>query len=297
MTILKVNKNDENQTVFNFIKKNFKTTNLSIIYKWFRTNKIKINDKRIKDQKIILKFGDEIKVYDSASAVKRQNNHIVDYSLLKVVYEDDNILIADKPSGLEIHSPINENLDEMVRSYLIEKKEYNIENENSFVISHVHRIDKLTRGLVIYAKNKMSLDILLTSIQEKDEISKFYLAKLVNNDLPEGLVNGWIRYDSEKQVAVFREIQKNSYKESNQINQIVDEQNNIYSIQLLSGRKHQIRSICSFYKAPIVGDFRYGAPRNGSKQIELIAYKLIFNNLQGQLSYLNNQEFISNYKF
>ncbi|QEH61352.1 23S rRNA pseudouridine955/2504/2580 synthase [Spiroplasma chinense] len=297
MTILKVTHNDENQTIFNYIKKNFKQTSLSVIYKWFRTNKIKINDKRIKDQKIVLKAGDEVKVYDSASAVKRVDSTVVDFSDLKVIYEDENILIADKPANLEIHSPINENLDAKVRSYLISSKQYDPELETSFVISHVHRLDKLTSGLVIYAKNKATLDVLLEAIKNKENIEKYYMAQLEDNLVPEGLIEGYIDYNPESQLADFRLEEKKRYKECSQIHKWYDKKDNILEIQLLSGRKHQIRAIMMYYNCPIVDDFRYGGQRNQNKSIALVAYKLIFRNFSNHLEYLNDREFVSTNSF
>jgi len=293
MTILNVNQNDENQTIFNFLKKNFKTTKLSIIYKWFRTNKIKLNNKKVKDQKLKLKAGDEIKVYDSSQSVLRDEFVMCDFSSLDIIFEDENILIIDKNHNVEMHSQINPCLDNMVKTYLIRTKQYSPEEENSFVVSHVHRLDKLTAGLVIYAKNKKTLDVMLLAIQNKMQIQKYYQAILVNDSLPEGLVEGFILYDSEKQKSVYSEIEKPGYKSCQQISKLVDKLKYTYEIQLLSGRKHQIRAICSFFKAPIVGDFRYGAEKTGVKAIGLVASKLRFENFENDLAYLNGKEFLS----
>ncbi|QBQ07333.1 ribosomal large subunit pseudouridine synthase C [Spiroplasma gladiatoris] len=297
MTILNVNENDENQTIFNFIKKNYKTTNLSVIYKWFRTNKVKINEKKIKDQKVVLKKGDVVKIYDSANISKRLVVELVDYSNLEIIYEDQNIIIVDKPAGLEIHSPINISLDQIVRSYLIDTKQYDVDLENSFVISHVHRLDKLTKGLVIYAKNKASLNTLLTAIKNKDMIKKFYKAKLESNKINLGLIQGYINYDSEIQKANFILNNKRNYKKCSQIHKWIDKENNILEVNLLSGRKHQIRAVCEFFNASIENDFRYGAQRTSKKEISLIAYKLVFDNFSNFLSYLNGKEFYSKIDF
>ncbi|ARU92238.1 ribosomal large subunit pseudouridine synthase C [Spiroplasma clarkii] len=293
MTILTVNSNDAGQTLFNFIKKNFKATNLSIIYKWFRTNKIKVNGKRIKDHKLKLELGDEVKVYDSESVVKRQTEELVDFSTLEIIYEDENLLIVDKPTNLEMHSPYNICLDLMVQSYLISSNQYDIAAENSFVISHVHRLDKLTQGLVIYAKNKISLDSLLDAIKNKDKIKKYYLVKLTNNTIELGRIHGYIEYSEAEKRGFFSKRTNGKSKECMQLHRWFDEKNNILEVLLISGRKHQIRCISAFYDCPIVGDFKYGAPRNTDKRIGLVAYKLLFKNFTDHLSYLNGKEFHS----
>ncbi|WP_342258636.1 RluA family pseudouridine synthase [Spiroplasma endosymbiont of Dioctria linearis] len=297
MTIIKVNQNDVDQTVFNFIKKNFKSTNLSIIYKWFRKGKIKVNDIKIKDTKQKIKLNDEVKIYDSSETEKRDQFLEVDFSELEIVYEDENIVIVDKPANLEVHSPVNINLDQMVKSYLKNKNEYNPDLENSFVISHVHRIDKLTKGLVIYAKNKITLDILLNELNNKTKIKKLYLAKTENDNLQTGKISGYIKYDNDNQKAKFRIDKFNNAKKVEQVNKLIDEKNNIYEVQILTGRKHQIRAVCNFYKSPICKDFRYGGKRSHLREIDLIAYKIVFNNFEGHLEYLNGNEYKSKYSF
>ncbi|AGR40815.1 pseudouridine synthase [Spiroplasma taiwanense] len=297
MTILKVNQNDVNQTIFNFVKKNFKSTKLSIIYKLFRKGKIKINDSKVKDMKLKIQINDIIKIFDSTESVKRDLFEKVNFDDLDIIYEDQNILIVDKNSNIEIHSHVNISVDQKVKSYLREKSEYVPEKENSFVVSHVHRLDKLTKGLVIYAKNKMTLDSLLFEINNKNKIEKFYLVKLPNLNLPEGKISGYIKYDSELQKSIFKEKEFKNSKIVFQENTIIDEKNCIYEIKLLTGRKHQIRAVCSYFKSPIEKDFRYGSIKTKEKVIELIAYKLVFNNFDNHLSYLNKCEFKSKYCF
>gem|GEM_PF-6688103 len=116
-----------------------------------------------------------------------------------------------------MHSLFNKNLDDMIRSYLIFHNQYDNTLENSFIISHIHRLDKLTAGLVIYAKNKISLDSLLIAIQDKEKISKKYLAKLVNNTIKTGQINGFINYDTKLKKALFSEQKIPNYKECSQI--------------------------------------------------------------------------------
>jgi 23S rRNA pseudouridine955/2504/2580 synthase len=173
MTELTIKANDANQKLFSFIKKVFRDTKLSIIYKWFRVGKIKINGKKTKDRDYVLQLNDIVQVYDASSNVKKREWQKIDYSTLDIVYEDQNILIADKDFNVEIHSDFNDCLDNMVRSYLFDKGEFKQE-ENSFIVSHIHRLDKLTSGLVMYAKNKPALDFFLANITDKNKIRKTF---------------------------------------------------------------------------------------------------------------------------
>lgn len=296
MTKFEINNNDNQQTAFKFVKKSYSTTPLSVIYKWFRKGDIKINGQRIKDQKFILHTGDIIEIYDTNKPVVRDEFKYVDWAGMMVAYEDDNILIVNKEPNIEMHSPINISLDDMVKSYLFDHDEYDPKQENSFVVSHVHRLDKLTSGLVIYAKNKIALDILLTSIQNKNDIEKYYIAR-VSKRFKQGFIGkGWIKYDQEQQISIFTETEKSvkqGYKACETKFDLLLEQKefNIIEAQLLTGRKHQIRATLAYYGYPIVNDFRYGGLKiNSERMIFLSASKLIFKNLPAPLNYLNGEE-------
>jgi 23S rRNA pseudouridine955/2504/2580 synthase len=295
MTKFTIKTNDANQSIFKFIKKSFKTTPLSVIYKWFRTGAIKVNGRKIKDQKLILTIDDAVEVYDQNKPQIRDQFKYVEKPNLNVVYEDENILIVNKPANVEVHSPINIALDDLVKSYLVEKKEYDPQTESSFVVSHVHRLDKLTNGLIIYAKNKMSLDVLLTCFQDKIAIEKYYLAKIKSVDWTNDFTaDGWIRYDPEEQISVFREKEKTGYKSAKTIFKFFQTQGEDTWIeaQLITGRKHQIRATLAYYQMPIINDFRYGGWKvNSQRLIYLTAYKLIFRQMPAPLNYLNGRVF------
>ncbi|WP_338972532.1 RluA family pseudouridine synthase [Spiroplasma endosymbiont of Panorpa germanica] len=293
MQLIKIQTNDVGQSLFKFIKKRYSTTPLSVIYKWFRTGKIKVNGKKIKDQKFILSLNDEVLVFDTNKITIRDTFKEADFSDLKIVYEDDNILIADKPHNLEIHSPINISLDDIVKSYLVSKKEYAPDDENSFVVSHIHRIDKLTRGLVIYAKNRQAMESLSEAINNKNKIKKLYWANLdrkVKNDLD---AQGYITYDTEIQKAVFQEESEEGFKVAHTTFKPIDNlSGNWVEILLLTGRKHQIRATLEYFDNPVVNDFRYGSSmRTKDKSIMLYAIEISFADLNEPLSYLNNKTF------
>ena len=82
-----------------------------------------------------------------------------------------------------------------------------------------------------------------------------------------------------------------------QLHRWFDQEKNILEIQLITGRKHQIRCILAFYKCSIIGDFKYGAKRTNNQAIELIAHKLLFKNFTDHLNYLNEKEFKTKHSF
>jgi 23S rRNA pseudouridine955/2504/2580 synthase len=239
---------------------------------------------------------DEVIVFDSNQIQKRVELKPVSFANLQVVYEDENVLIANKQANVEVHSEFNDSLDDMVRSYLHDKGEYNPDQEQSFVVSHVHRLDKLTSGLVIYAKNKASANVLLTAIQNKNQIEKYYLLE-TQRGFPEALkAEGSIFYDQNAQRSFYQDkIKENKPGVKSAITEfkLLETLPNasLVEAKLITGRKHQIRATLAFYQFPILNDFKYGGKKlNHERMIFLKAYRLSFKDLPEPLSYLNETE-------
>ncbi len=289
--------NDINQTIFNFIKKMFQTTPLSVVYKLFRNKKIKVNNKVVKERKYKLRLGDQIIIFDKnlVFTERQKQTTILDAKLLplQVVYEDKNILVVDKPHGVEMHSNFHVSLDSMVRNYLIQKKEYNPQDEQSFVISHVHRLDKLTRGLVMYAKNKIILDLLLTKINQKEYIEKKYLAKcesIISED--DFILTGYLYKDDHNKKMVFTKTAQPIARAVSTHFIVQERLANVTWLEgtLITGRKHQIRASLGYFHHPVVNDVKYGAQQiTKAYMIALYATTLSFHKLPDHLSYLNEK--------
>ncbi|PPE04666.1 23S rRNA pseudouridine 955/2504/2580 synthase [Entomoplasma ellychniae] len=294
MNKFKANQNDKNQTIFKFLKKKYKDTPLSVIYKWLRVGDIKINDKRVKLKSYLIQENDEITVYDNNKPTKRDTFIKLTNYNLNVIFEDQNILIVEKPFNLEVHSPVATSLDDIVKSYLIDKNEYNPSQENSFVISHVHRLDKLTAGLIIYSKNKTAHSLLTQAIQEKDMIEKYYRCKI---DIPvtETLIaDGWIEYNPVLKKSVYTENEEFGFKKCKSVFNVVSldviNETTELEVQIFTGKKHQIRATLEYYQAPILNDTRYsGTIVNDRKMIYLYSCKLVFQNMINELEYLNGK--------
>ena len=269
-------KNDAGRTILKFITSVFKNVPHHKIEKLFRKKNVKINEQKISDKKIILKENDVIKIYGLNLEVK---NDFKDVEIhFEVVYEDENILVVNKPENFVVHGKYN-SIDNQVLSYLKFKK------VDSFTPSHVGRLDKLTSGIMLYAKNYNSLKELNN---KKNYFEKFYTA--ISNLNEKVLLEAFIFHDDSKQKEFIS--QKKGKKCKTSFTPIND---NKLLIQTFSGRKHQIRASLEYLKFPIKGDVKYGA--TSAKRLYLHSSKLILNNLQGHLSYLNKKEFISEPNF
>ena len=183
-----ISKSEEDQTLISFLKKRFKTTSLSLIYKLFRTKKVKVNGRDIRYYHYRLKDGEKIEIYDNY--LKQSNLVIYPPSQSKIyfeiIYEDQNILIALKEHGVTMPS-----LDNAVRYYLLKKDpiDYQQKIQQFFILTAVHRLDRLTKGLVIYPKNPQAKKVLHKAISDKSKITKKYLAVCENNPFSQVLPN------------------------------------------------------------------------------------------------------------
>jgi 23S rRNA pseudouridine955/2504/2580 synthase len=128
MKSVKINTNDSNQRIDNFLRKSFPKLTLNSIYKYIRMKRIKVNEKRT-EEKYILKQGDTVQLYVNDEFLTK-NESSKDFLLvpkkLDVVYEDQNIILINKPVGLVVHDDDNNTVDTLTRRlqhYLYDKKE------------------------------------------------------------------------------------------------------------------------------------------------------------------------------
>lgn len=270
--------NDEGRTIFKFLVKRMNNVPLSKIEKLFRKKDIKINTKRINDKKIVIKKNDLIEVY--AIEDFSFNDFIkIDHNL-SINYEDENILIVEKPAGIAIHDD-EKSLDNQVLSYL------NFKKIDSFKPSHVGRLDKGTSGLIIYAKNYKTL----VQLNEKTKnFEKYYLLKS-DYDFDKKHVVVYCKWKNDGTVFTSLEPKRGWTK----METLFLKEKNLRYAKLISGKKHQIRISLQALNFPIYGDRKYGG--KWQKRMFLHSYKIIFHKLNGNLEYLNNQIFISKNKF
>ena len=178
MKTITVAKNDSGQRLDKFMKKKFKTMPEPLLYKYLRKKCVRINGTRITAPDYFLHEGDILTFYISDEFFESEPQ--VDYAGLRpsfsVVYEDENVLLVNKPIGLLCQNSENEarnTLINQIKAYLIQKDEYDPIKENTFAPALCNRIDKNTQGLVIAAKNAEALRILNQKIKDR-EIDKFY---------------------------------------------------------------------------------------------------------------------------
>ena len=173
-----INENDADQRVDRFIQKTMKTMPKSLMYNYIRTKKIKVNRKRCEISQR-LQAGDTMQCYipEEFYEAATMRSFLQVPNALDVVYEDDAVLLINKPKGLRAHSDTSEvqdNLADRLLHYLYCKKEYNPTTEQSFTPALCHRIDRNTQGLVIAAKTAAALRCMNEKIALR-QVDKKYL--------------------------------------------------------------------------------------------------------------------------
>lgn len=297
MKEIKITNNEEGQRLDRFLKKYLNKANQSFIYKMIRKKNIKLNDLKAEPE-TVLKKDDVVMLYLSDDTIDkfREKKTLRQTQIhFKVAYEDDNILIVNKPVGLSTQPDVtsSRNLIDEIKMYL-DAKEENI--SFTFKPAVCNRLDKNTSGLVIAAKNYDTLKQTNKAIRERN-IRKFYIAK-VHGTVKEKLElkDYLIKNDEKNMVKIVKNSVENSKMVVTYAHPVKTEKNYTWlEIEIETGRAHQIRAHLSSIGHPIVGDKKYGKKDSEKHQI-LHAYKLILDGYEGNLAYLNKMEVISDIK-
>lgn len=264
MKKLVVNKKYDNKKLDKFLKDNISTLSNNLFYKTLRKKDIKINGKRVSENVTVFE-NDEILVYISDDLLENKLN-------LDIIYEDNNILLINKPSNIEVTG--QDSLTEVV---------HKLYSSCEFKPMPCHRLDRNTSGLILFAKNTQALEILLDKFKHH-EIEKHYLALVYG--IPQKKNERLISYlfkDSSKSLVYISDVPKKGYQKiitSYSLIESFDNDTSLLDVEIETGRTHQIRAHLAHIGLPIIGDGKYGIneinKKFKAKTQKLVSYKLIF---------------------
>ena len=245
-----------------------------MIYKTIRKD-VKVNGKRAHED-TILQEGDQLSLYipeEKLNDLTRQQTRRRVKRQFRIAYEDENLLIVEKPSGLLTHGDSREKkntLANQVCGYLQEKGEFDPSKEKSFVPSPVNRLDRNTTGLVIFGKNAETLRSFTRYIRERQYVSKYYVT-LVKGNLKEKLVlRDRIAKDHGTNISQVTDDAKEGKSAETFVTPIASKNGfSVVEVELVTGRTHQIRVHMEFAKHPLVGDPMYTAGAPSAPQADL----------------------------
>ena len=280
MKKLIVDKKYDNKKLNKFLQDSIPNLSTNLLYKTLRKKDIKVNGKRV-NENITVFENDVIEVYIADNLLEKKLP-------INIIFEDDNILVLDKPCGIEVTG--SNSLTSLV---------HNQYSNCEFLPMPCHRIDRNTTGLVLFAKNQEALDILLDKFKNH-EIEKHYLALVYGMPkIKSQTLTAYLFKDSKKSLAYISDEPKKGYSKIITSYSLIKKYANgtcLLDVEIETGKTHQIRAHLAHIERPIVGDGKYGDyeinKKLGIKTQELKSYILKFNFTtdSGILYYLNGKK-------
>ncbi|MBR2321844.1 MAG: RluA family pseudouridine synthase [Clostridia bacterium] len=263
---------EENQNLKEFTENNYAQG--AFFWHYLLKNKeIKVNGKRVNADMPLTK-GDEVCYF----LTKKQEEKPAFFT----VYEDENILVIDKENGVN---------SEAVYAALKREKE----------CYFIHRLDRNTQGLMVFALNEQSATCLLQAFKDRRVEKRYHALCIGNFPKKADVLTAYLKKDAEKsQVRVFDQPKAGAekivteYKVLSQINGFTT-----VEVTLHTGKTHQIRAHLAHIGCPIVGDMKYGdtAVNKAQKSArQCLVAKILCFDLDGELAYLKGKQFVSSFE-
>ncbi len=256
---------DDNIRLDNYLSEAIPDLSRSKIQNYIKSGNVKIND-TLKKPSYLLKENDKIEIsFPSEQALNIIPQNIV----LDIVYEDENMLVVNKPSGMLTHPTVSERENTLVNA-LLYKYGNNLSDINGeFRRGILHRLDRNTSGLLMIAKNNQAHEFLAEQIKNHSVIKKYraVVKGVIKDD--EFEINLPIGRDTK---APHKMAVNDDGKESITIVKVLErfKEHTYVELTLITGRTHQIRVHLSHIKHPIYNDTLYGAGKGKVKTQEQV---------------------------
>lgn len=302
MRELTVQEKDAGQRLDKYLKKYLNKAPGSFIYKMLRKKNIKLNRARAEGSEIIRAL-DKVQLYLAEETIDsfRERVQISASSYPQVIYEDEQILLLNKPAGLLVQKAeqSDESLVDQLLFYLADKKEYDPE-KGGCKPSVCNRLDRNTSGLVLAGKDQPALQFLSKLLKERS-LDKYYLC-LVKGEMKQPFrLRGYLKKNrASNTVSVFKKEEPGADPIDTSFEPLSGNGKlTLVRVKLITGKTHQIRSQLSQSGYPIIGDPKYGDPaenrifkgKYGLKRQLLHACTVTFPSCEGEFERLSDKTF------
>ena len=270
--------NESNQRFDKYLKKLLPNANTSFIYKMLRKKNITLNQKKASGNEIIIN-GDIVKLFfsdetfdkfsggDDVFAEEYNGLKKLELKGIKIIYEDDDVLIVDKPANMLSQKAANTDIsaNERLLAYLIKSNSLDFTTFKTFRPSVCNRLDRNTTGLLLMGKSLKGSQKLSEMLKNRS-IKKFYRAIVIGEIRKPLTLEGFLKKDESNNTVTITKEQnegssyiKTAYKPIKVNNGLT-----LLEVHLLTGRTHQIRAHLSSIGHPVLGDLKYGDNNSNS---------------------------------
>ena len=304
-----INKNEAGQRFDKLLFKYFNAAPASFVYKMLRKKNITLNNKK-SDGKDKLAVGDCVKIFMTDETIdKFRSSKNIEASgkathkfSLDVVYEDENVIIVNKPAGvLSQKAKKNDiSMNEYIIEYLLDTKQLSENELETFKPGICNRLDRNTSGLLIAGKSLLGLQVMSDMLKDRT-FGKYYITVVSGEINGKTKIKGYLTKDSKyNKVKIYdKPLKESSYIETEYECLKTNGRYTILKVKLITGKPHQIRAHLASVRHPIIGDTKYGRAdineifrkKCGVKYQLLHAWQLKFDEMPDELKKLKQKTF------
>lgn len=275
----------------------------SFLYKMLRKKNIVLNGKKATGNEK-LSVGDSIKLFLADETIAKFSKTEIQRTkqTLDILYEDDNILLINKPAGMlsQKAEANDESLVEHIISYLLDSAQLSEEDIRKFRPSICNRLDRNTSGLVVAGKSLIGLQK-MGELFKVRSLKKFYRCLVVGEIKEKQSIKGYlIKDEATNKVTVSEQETRDSLPIETEYEPIAaNGKYTLLEVHLITGRTHQIRAHLASIGHPIVGDYKYGnrnvndkfKKRDSLESQLLHAYRLEFPKMEDTFENISEKQF------